>query len=256
MHKLTDLNNLETYLNTQKKNIDDSILVKPNNKDILNLNGELIQKYTPGSVSTSGATTISSEGIATTFTTKYSRVVTKLTNQVLANDWEIQIKFKLTDTASFTCVSLLTSGYYQWPTTEICLANGGHLYVGGFTAEGNAHATYPWYNRNLRINWQANKWYILRLTYDGINTYSVAVMNEDYSYIPTTAAPDSHNSDDTLIDIYTKTEAKRFPMNRTDTLCFGCDVDFVPTGNPKLFIDLAETYIKGKDGKLISSWNL
>ena len=34
--KIIDLNNLETYLNKKKKNIDDSILVKPNNKDILN----------------------------------------------------------------------------------------------------------------------------------------------------------------------------------------------------------------------------
>lgn len=219
----------------------------------------MIQKYTPGNVSTSGAATISSEGIASNFINIGSRVTTNVYNTDLANDYEIQLKFMMTKKINESY--LMTSDTTAWPVFELNIKNDvsgqdnkSCIWFGGYYGYSNPVSIFDYYN--TRIDPEVNKWYILRISYNGTDTYSISVQDEYYNYIPIQASKNNASYNGTKELIHHKVTNLKLPMDRKDKICYGCDIDYRLGGEPYIQIDLAESYIKGKDGKLISSWNL
>lgn len=246
-NKLVDLEQLHIYTDLQKKN-KEKLLQSVDNNDLIDLGYEIQPKYVPGYATKSGNATISDEGIATTFTSSSSWIYTGLTNQVLANDWEIQVKYKSTSAFNSKNRATYLVDFEDAFEAVGLILQADRIRLLGFYARGS-NGYYTCFDQYVPLGTllPINHWYICRVAFDGNSKYTYSFQDENYKYIPVNGN-----------DITTINSATRLPMNRTGNLILGNDTDGYSQGittNHSLFIDLKETYIKAQ-GKLVSKWSI
>lgn len=230
------LNNLELYKKKIINYIQDEILKTPSPKDILKLNGELVDSFSGKGLIKRGSVTLIDDGIAKGFSNTSNTIVTNVTSAMLKDGFEFNVKAK--------------SSIYP-ELAQIFVSDTCNLEK--FRFEFNPISAVVWSFANStangvkqfgRINcsdygetkFEPNKWYIYNIKLSS-EICKATLMDENYNII-----------------CQKESSGGALYSNTSGTIHIGRPLknDYQ---SPYIAVDLSETWFKDNNGNLISQWN-
>lgn len=223
--KTIDLNSLNSYTENLGSFISDDLMPLPSPKDILILNGELIDNYTGNGITKRGNVKIDENGIASGFSNSSNIILTSLNCMSLNDGFELQVKAKNNvNSQTIFCESALNGD------SNVCfyIALGNNDTDVGSYYNGYVHAV------KFSFGTIPDKMHYFRYKYLNDTIY-FKLLDED-------------------MNVLFEQSASMHIQFRNRTFVFGRAMNnWYPS--PYISIDLSETWFKDKDGNLISSWN-
>lgn len=223
--KTVDLNSLNSYTENLGNFVSDDLMPLPNPKDILNLNGELIDNYTGNGITKRGNVKIDENGIASGFSNRSNTILTSLNCMSLNDGFELQIKAKNNvNSQTIFCESTLNGD----SNVCFCIALGNNDTDVGSYYNGYVHAV------KFSFGTIPDKMHYFKYKYLNDTIY-FKLLDED-------------------MNVLFEQSASMHIQFRSRTFVFGRAMDNWYQ-SPYISVDLSETWFKDKDGNLISSWN-
>jgi hypothetical protein len=228
--KTVDLNSLNSYTENLGNFISDDLMPLPSPKDILILNGELIDNYTGNGITKNGNAKIDENGIASGFSNLSSYLVTDLAwTKLYSQSFEIQIKFFPTQQYNWQALINQKNVHEAF---SIDLGKNEFSFI-GYTASGRKT-----FGVRMEIGTITNQWNYVYVKYDSVKkTLLTKLLDEDYQV--------SIEKESTVSDILSNASSANVLIG----------TNYQDFATPYVSIDLSETWFKDKDGNLISSWN-
>lgn len=223
--KTIDLDSLNSYTENLGSFVSDDLMPLPSPKDILVLNGELIDNYTGNGITKRGNVKIDENGIASGFSNSSNTILTSLNCMSLNDGFELQVKANNNvDSGTIFCESTLNGD------SNVCF----YIALGNNDTEVGS-----WYNG-----------------YGRFATFPFGTIPDKMHYFMYKYLNDTiyFKLLDEEMNVLFEQSASMHIQFRNRTFMFGRAMSNWYQ-SPYISIDLSETWFKDKDGNLISSWN-
>lgn len=233
------LNNLELYkkkINQFINYIQDEILKTASLKDILKLNGELVDSFSGEGLIKRGSVTLTDDGIATGFSNTSNTIATNVTSAMLKDGFEFNVKVRSTVYPTLAQIFVsdtcnLEKFRFEFNPISAVLWSFANSTTNGVKQFGRINCS-----DYGETKFEPNKWYIYNIKLSS-EICIATLMDENYNII-----------------CQKESSGGALYSNTSGTIHIGHPLknDYQA---PYITVDLSETWFKDKDGNLISQWN-
>lgn len=230
------LNNLELYKKKIINYIQDEILKTPSPKDILKLNGELVDSFSGKGLIKKGSVTLTDDGVATGFSNTSNTIATNVTSAMLKDGFEFNVKARSSIYPELAQIFVsdtcnLEKFRFEFTPTNAVVWSFANSTSNGLKEFGRIRCS-----DYGETKFEPNKWYIYNIKLSP-EICIATLMDENYNII-----------------CQKESSGGALYSNTSGTIHIGRPLkgDYQA---PYITVDLSETWFKDNNGNLISQWN-